>query len=182
MSIAKLEYVKKSRKVWTCSKCREEIPIGSKVIGFAVGFRGYDQKRCGDKPECFPTYSERESSMVAEIYGAQESMDLGACESLDDLENAVQDVIDACESVCDEYESGEMYDINEMLQERVDILRSAGEELQGWADALDDEPEWEGFREENPDGTEEEFQVAHEEWLDAAREAANEAINNMEMP
>ena len=69
MSVAKIYKVKKTRKVWTCTKCRQEIPIGSPAVNFAVGFRGRTQYR-HDTPQCRPKTSELESSAVATVYAA----------------------------------------------------------------------------------------------------------------
>lgn len=177
MSVARIYPTTKSRKVWTCGSCGTVLPIGSPVLSFAVGFRGYDQKRC-TKPECYPSLSQRESSAVATVYAAQENFDLGSCTSLDDLVNAVQDVADACDEVADEYESNEMIEVNQDLQERADTVRSAGEELEGWDADLDEEP-----TEDDEDEDEgEDFDTRHEAWLDEARAVAQEAIDSMELP
>lgn len=208
MSLARIYTTQKSRKVWTCSKCRREIPVGSKVLSFAVGFRGFEQKRCGDNPTCYPTRGERESSLLAEIYDAADGIDLGSAESLDDLTNAVQEVIDACESVASQYQDNEMFEINYELQERAEMVEAAGEQLSSWADDLEDEPDEneERFNEEecgscqgsgttendeancdDCDGrgylaAEESFEDAHDAWLEEAAQAAQQAIDEMELP
>lgn len=176
MSLARLYTTQKSRKVWTCSKCRTELPVGSKVISFAVGFRGREQRRCGDKPGCYPKPSERESSLVASIYAAQEELDLSACESTVDLESALEDVAGACDEVADEYESNEMYDVNADLQERAEAVRNAGDELRNWSPD-EEEPQEEDFL-----GRESTYQKVHDEWLDEARASAQEAVNSMDLP
>jgi hypothetical protein len=167
MSVARVYTSKKVRKDWKCEKCGAAIRKGvDGRITFSVGFRGYEHTRC-TRPECFPSTSERESSAVATVYAAQESVDLASCQSLEDLESAIQEVVDACEEVADEYESNEMFEINEDLQERAQTIRDAGESLSGWSDSLDDEPSVDGF---------------DDDWLEAAREAAQDAINEMELP
>jgi hypothetical protein len=189
MSLARLYYTKKSRKPYTCTKCRETIPVGSPVVTFAVGFRGRDQRR-HNTPDCAPTLSDRESSAVSAVYAAQESVDLDSCHTLSDLQDAVQEVVDACREVAEEYESNPMYDINYDLQERAETLNSAADDLESWADGLDDEPDEEidcedcgGEGCETCGGTGKVAgEDAHEEWLDAARDAAQEAIDNIELP
>lgn len=181
MSLAKLHTTEKSRKEWRCGSCGDVIPKGSKVIRFTVGYRGRPQERCS-KPECFPKPSERESSMVAEVYAAQESVDFGSADSREDIEAMLQDVQDACESVASQYEENPMFESNYDMQERAEQIRSAGDELENWADSLEDEPEeneqdYGAFEnEENP------YQAAHDAWMEEARSAAHEAVNNMELP
>lgn len=194
MSLARIYTTQKSRKVWTCSKCRTDLPVGSKVLSFSVGFRGVEQKRCADKPSCAPTRAELESSQVATVYGAMDGIDWSSRETLDDLESAVQEVADACREVADEYESNEMYEINEQLQERASTLNDAADTLEGqdWKDGLDDEPVLEDYpvdahAQDLPESSEEEydedaFNDAHDEWLEAARTAAESFVNDVELP
>lgn len=158
MSLARLYHTKKSRKVWHCSKCGREIPVGSPVIGFAVGFRGFEMKRCGDNPKCYPRPSERESSAVATVYAALEGIDLEGCNTLEELREAVEEVASACHEVADEYEANEMYEINYDLQERADMIRSAGEELESWESGIEDDD------------------------IETQRQAARDAIDGMELP
>lgn len=179
MSLAKLHITEKSRKEWTCRSCGDKIPKGSRVIRFTVGFRGAPQERCS-KTECYPQPSERESSLVAEVYAAQENVDFSEAKSRDDIDAMIQDVVDACESVCSQYEDNPMFDNNYDMQERTDQIRSAGEELENWSDGIEDEPteeDWAQLYEEA-----ESFEEAHDTWLDAAREAAQDAVNEMELP
>lgn len=175
MSLAKLHITEKSRKIWRCRKCGVEIPKGSRVIRFTVGFRGRPQERCS-KPECYPLPSERESSLVADVYAAQESVDFSTAQSKEDIDNMIQDVISACEEVVGQYEENPMYDNNYDMQERADQIRSAGEELENWSDSLDDEPE-QGEYERDED-----FEIRLEEWMVEARDAAESAVNDMELP
>ena len=174
MSQARLYFTKKSRKVWNCSSCHEEIPVGSPVISFAVGFRGWEQKRCS-KPGCYPTPSQRESSLVATVYAAQENADIASAGCLDDLYAIRDEIADACDEVADEYESNEMYDINYDLQERAEAIRSAGDELRNWEpenDEPEEDPEWDGDDDE----------PSFEDWMEESRESLQEAINNMQLP
>jgi ribosomal protein L37AE/L43A len=208
MSQARLYHTKKSRKVWTCSSCHEEIPVGSPVISFAVGFRGWEQKRCS-KPGCYPTPSQRESSLVAGVYSAQESAEpnIESAGCLDDLYSIRDEVADACDEVADEYEGNEMYDINYDLQERAEAVRSAGDELRNWEpdedEPQEDEDQFQDEKCEECDGTgttendeascthcdgtgyigeREDYDDEHDTWLEAAKESLREAISSMELP
>lgn len=178
MSLAKLHITEKSRKEWTCGSCGDVIPKGSRVIRFTVGYRGFPQERCS-KPECYPKPSDRESSLVSEVYAAQEAADFSACSSKEDLDSIIEDVQAACENVVSEYEANEMFERNYDLQERADTIRNAGEELDSWADNIDDEPQED---DKETWGEHLSFAEAHSNWLEDAREAAMDAVNNMELP
>lgn len=175
MSVARTYSVKKTRKVWTCTKCRQEIPIGSPAINFAVGFRGRTQYR-HDTPQCRPKTSELESSAVSAVYAAQEDVDIDSLDSLEDISDAVQQVVDALEEVQQEYEDNEMFEVNEDLQQRAEILESSADTLGSWDASLDSEPERDDFT--NADA----YHEAHTAWLEEVKEIAQEAINNIELP
>jgi hypothetical protein len=204
MSQARIYTTKKVQKDWVCGKCRTPIRKGvDGRISFAVGFRGYEQTRC-TKPECRPTRSELESSAIASIYDAMDSIDYDSLQSLDDLTEARDSVVEAVNEVASEYEGNEMYDISEDLQERVSILEGASSELENW------EPEGEAPEDEKDcdecDGTGQvESSIDHDvapdveceqcegtgkvendedldEWLQEARESLQAAIDEMELP
>lgn len=175
MSVARTYSVKKTRKVWTCTKCRQEIPVGSPAINFAVGFRGYTQYR-HDTPQCRPKTSELESSAVSAVYAAQEDVDIDSLDSLEDISDAVQRVVDALEEVQQEYEDNEMFEVNEDLQQRAEILESSADTLGSWDASLDSEPERDDF------ASAEAFEEAHETWLGEVKETAQQAIDDIELP
>jgi RecJ-like exonuclease len=145
-----------------------------------------------------------ESSAIASIYDAMDSIDYDSLQSLDDLTEARDSVVEAVNEVASEYEGNEMYDINEDLQERVSILEGASSELENW------EPEGEAPEDEKDcdecDGTGQvESSIDHDvapdveceqcegtgkvendedldEWLQEARESLQAAIDEMELP
>lgn len=162
-----------------CGKCGDPIRKGiDRRRTFAVGFRGYEQTRCM-KSECTPTRSELESSAVASVYDAIDSLDLSGIDNQDDFESARDEVVSAAEEVCDEYESNEMYEINYDLQERADMLRSAADELSSWAPE-NDEPQEDDFDAE--DSEFDSFEEAHAAWAEETRESLQQAIDDMELP
>lgn len=167
MSLAKVNQIGRVRKPGKCGKCGLEINKGDPAVRFSVGFRGFTQTRC-TKPECYPKPSERESSLVADVYAAQEGVDLSTAGNLEDLTQARDDMVTATQEVAGQYEDSEMYDRNEDLQERAETLNSAAEALEQW------EPEG-----EEPEGGDAE---AYEVWLEAARESLQGAIDEMELP
>ena len=105
---------------------------------------------------------------MADVYAAQEEVDLSTAGSLEDLTTTRDDVANATREVAGQYEDSEMFDKNYDLQERAEQLNSAADELEGW------EPE-----DEEPD---EEDEEAHEAWLETARESLQSAIDGMELP
>ena len=178
MSQARVHRAKKARKEWTCGKCKTIVKVGEPVLSFSVGFRGREQRRC-DKPTCYPTRSERESSMVASVYDAIDSTDWSSLGSLEDLQTALQDIATAMREVAEEYEGSEMYEKNEDLQQRAETLNSSADELEGW------EPTWTEPTEEDKSSWgdhKNSFEDAHNEWLDGAREEAQQAADEAELP
>lgn len=182
MSIARVHTTKKSRKVWTCGSCRTELPIGSPVISFSVGFRGSEQRRCL-KPECYPTRSQLESSAVSTVYAAIEENNVDSATTYEELIAIRDAIVEACEEVASEYESNEMYDINYDLQERAETIRSAGDDLSTWepdSEEPDIAEEGEGDDEDGePVG---ESAESHDDWLEEARESLRDAIENIDLP
>jgi hypothetical protein len=180
MSLAKINLIKKVRKSTECEKCHDAINIGDPAVKFAVGFRGRTRVRCS-KSACFPKPSERESSLVADVYAAQEEADVSGAGSLEDLETVRDDVVTATREVSGQYEDSEMFEKNYDLQERADTLNSAADELEGWEPTEEepsaDDEEW------TVDGTEyTDYDEAHAAWLEAARQSLAAAIDEMELP
>jgi hypothetical protein len=166
MSLAKVNRIGRVRKPGKCEKCGLEIKVGDPAVRFAVGFRGFTRTRC-TKPECFPKPSERESSLVADLYAAQEELDLSTAGTLEELEQARDDIANAAREVATQYEDSEMFEKNYDLQERADMLNNAADELENW------EPEG-----EEPEEDADEYET----WIDAARSSLESAINEMETP
>lgn len=179
MNLAKLSFVKSSRKEFTCSKCREVIPKGSSTVRFTVGFRSRYVQTRHNKPECMPTRAERESSAVATIYDVQDRVDVSSASSQEELEAIRDEVASACEEVASEYEDNEMYEKNYDLQERAEQIRSAGQELEGW-EPEDTEPTEDNWSPEDDDH--DTWEDAHEAWLEEARSSLEAAIDEMDLP
>lgn len=163
----------------TCGKCGTAIVKGQdRRRTFAVGFRGWEQTRCM-RPECTPTRAELESSAVADVYSAMDDIDYASLGTTDDFTEARDSVVSAIEDVASNYESNEMYEINEVLQERVDILQSAASDLEQW------EPGESEPNEDDPESWGDEyasFEDAHDAWLEETREALESAIQEVELP
>jgi len=180
MSLAKVNRIGKVRKATACEKCGDAINVGDPAVKFAVGFRGRTRVRCS-KSACFPKPSERESSLVADVYAAQEDADVEGAESLDDLHEIRDAVAEAAREVASQYEDSEMFEKNYDLQERADTLNNAADELDQWEPSEDepseDEEEW------TVDGTDyTDYEEARTAWLSTARSSLEAAIDQMELP
>jgi hypothetical protein len=175
MSLAKIYTTKKSRKEWKCGKCGDVIPVGSKVISFAVGFRGREQKRC-EKVSCFPLRSDLESSLVSGAYAALEAVDLEGLDSLEEVQAALEEAAQGVEEVVSEYEQNPMYDVNEDLQERVSILEAAASELQSFEPSTP-EPELDDYEDD-----EETYNADYAEFMETVRDEAGNLLDEVELP
>ena len=180
MSLAKLSIIEKSRKEFECSKCGETIPKGSSTVRFSVGFRGRVQTR--HNPKCFPKPSERESSIIADIYAAQEDFDISGLETVDDITSAIGDVQSACDEVIQQYSDNPTYDGNDDLQERVSTIESARDELDQWESNIDVADPGEESEMLWDEDSYESWQAHHDAYVEAMRDAANNAVDNMELP
>lgn len=192
MSVAKVETVKASRKdQGKCEKCGTELPKGTGYRYFYVGFRSnVKHVRCM-KAECSPRQSERESSKVATWYAAQESFEdrIDQATDKDEIESAVQEAGAAARELADEYrEAADAWESgNETLEEKAEHWESQADEIENWSYDGDEEPEKCPRHED--DGEEHDSQVyencsecqhVRSEWLEEVREAAREAVNNVE--
>lgn len=180
MSLAKVHLVKKARKdQGKCGHCGIDLVKGNPYIHFTVGYRGPTFRRC-TKPECAPLPSERESSLVASVYAAQEEFSLDGCDTLDAIKENITVVAEAAREIGEQYESNNNDNFNggnSDLQERADTLNNYADELEGW------EPDSEEPEEENWDAESyETFEEAHQAWLDEAKQSAESVVNETELP
>ena len=140
MSMAKLK-TQRAAKEYECEACREQILRGESYISYKVGFRSRYVHRRHDLPGCRPKPSERESSLVADCYAAQEDFEAGTYESVDDIESAMQEVAERFREVAQQYddastdENGTEWNVE--AAERRDIVEAAADELDGWSPSGD---------------------------------------------
>ena len=172
MSVAKIESVKKTREERTCEKCRSTIAKGEPYLWFRIGFRSnHKHIRC-TKSTCYPKPSERESrDRIASIMAEQEEFDPQSYDSLEGMEDAVHQLAETLREQAESYREASTDDYGNVFnpenEERADTLEASADDIESWT-FDDEEPE---------DGTE-----AHDEWLEALREAAREAVDNIELP
>lgn len=178
MSVARVVTVKKAAKdQGKCGSCGVEINKGDGYHWWKMGFRSnYKYKACL-KSECFPSPSSRESSKFATIMAAQETFhsQIDNADSQDVIESLVEDVASAVEEVQSEYQDAldQWEHGNEALQEKVDHYDGMVSEIQSFQ-LTESEPEKEDF------SSDEEFQTAHDEWLEHARQEAIDAVEGIE--
>lgn len=199
MSVAKVNTVNKAAKdQGSCMKCGDKLPKGSAYLWYTVGFRSRSKYVRCTKPECFPKPSERESSKLADVYGAMEdasaSIDIAdgdtPGELIGNLQEQLQVVADTIREVADQYRESATNPntgivFNTASEERADTLDSAAEELEGWQ-PNDSEPDRCGeHQDEDLDSDEvqecDDCIAMGEEWADTVRSEALEALTNVEL-
>lgn len=195
MSQARVHTVTKAAKdQGKCEHCGAPLPKGGPYRWYSVGFRShYKHKRCM-LPKCTPTQADRESSLLAEIYTAQES----ASATLDSLSqsdptapddfvsqvrDAVTEVADAVDSVAQQYrDQDEAFGGSGSTEaaERADTLEGASGDLQGWdpdrdePEACDDHDAWQDACDACADNW--------SAWVDDVVQQARDAIDGVELP
>lgn len=187
MSVARVTRVERSVKdPGPCGArgCEKVLVKGDPYLWFKVGFRSrYKHVRCVDH---FPRASERESSMVASVLAAQEDFadQIGSLESVDDIRSAIEAVAEAAREVASEYETastdqnGTVW--NTDAEERYNTLESAADELDSWQPDEDEPTECDEHNEITEGCDDCASNV--EEWLEALRTSASDAVDGMELP
>ena len=181
MSLAKVEQVKAARKPQgECESCGTEIKVGDPYLHFTVGFRStFKRVRCTAGP-CHPRPSERESSKLAAVYAAQENahdtIRLLTVEGQDydafieSIKEVMSGLADETREVVEEYRDAAVdpngNTFNSVAEERADTLEGAADEVENW----------------DPDSDEPQDGESDEEWVDAVKDEAYQAIDGMEMP
>lgn len=132
--MAKVRFVKRSRAVWECGKCRARIPVGEGYFWWKPRY-GSRKVRC-EKPECRFTQADTTTSKMAEVYSAIDDatsqINDWDGESSDDLQSVMEECASAVRAVADEYESAAeaMNGAGESHQEKADELNSFADELE----------------------------------------------------
>lgn len=201
MSIAKITTVTKAKKdQGKCGRCGKELPAGAPYRWFTVGFRSsYKHRRCMERA-CDPKNSELESSKLSEVYAVQENFDIAGCTTINDIEEAVHAAGDEIRTVADEYTEASVNPntgmvFNTEAEERGQTLESSADELDSWAhdeefercdahDGSDEDVDPEDF-EVGDEGPKYECKDCAEMWeqfIEDARVAAAEAVDNIDLP
>lgn len=194
MSLAKIYTVAKCQKdQGECEKCHTPLPKGSAYRWFKVGFRSrYKHKRCM-KTECSPRESERESSLVAGIYAAQEGFKPDDAGSVDELKDMLNDVAEQVREVASAYSEAAdaMGEAGEEQRERAEHYESQADDVENTDLSAYEDDECEtcnatglvdGKTPEEPapcpecDGT-----GKNPDALDLARQTAQEGVDAIEM-
>lgn len=199
MSQAKIHIIKKAQKPQgKCQVCGVEINPGDPYRFFVKGFRSkFKNVRCM-KVECTPTRGQRESSMLADIYDAQDAFNADDIMTVDDATSALEEVASVARELGEQYrEAGTNpntgIEFNMDNIERAETLENAADELESWSFEGDDEPEaCEVHKEDeendvnrampDEDGDCPDCQDIYDQWLEELREAVRSAVDEMELP
>jgi hypothetical protein len=203
MSLAKLNTSVFAARKGATLNCERGHPIakGEKYIWYKVGFRSRTKHVRCMRPEHAPRDSERESSILSEVYAAQES----ARDSLDTLDPAtveeqdLNDIITAAaesvQAVAEQYrEAAEAFGGAGDNADRADTLEGSASEMETWS--LQGSPEGCGQSWRDINGNEADSEEIHEEptegcddcadkrreWGEEAIEEARELIDGIELP
>jgi hypothetical protein len=175
----------KPKPLRKCEKCGKTIELGMpyKHVSPKSGpYGGVKRIRCADCPSWKP--SELSSSKMASIMAAQEEFDVSDCESVEDINDRLNDFAATVREVGEEYKESaqNMEDGFGHSTEMSQDLESKGDELDGWADDLEN-----GVDEKEPDACEahtdegnvakdgDDCEACQELWDDALEEMRNEA-------
>ena len=145
MSIARITTVQKSMKPGTCEKCRTDLPKGSAYLWFVVGFRSKNKRTRCLKPECFPRDSERESSLLADVYAARESAEdsIANASDAEEMTSIIEEYAEAIREVASQYEESKEDEngnvFNTVAEERQEALESAADDIESAAGDIEDQ-------------------------------------------
>lgn len=128
--MGKVQYIKKSRKAYTCGKCRQTIPVGSPYYRGILNFHP-PIIRCGDcglksYEVTGSEYSRAVGELVetwAETYAIEEGVWESVAKALQEIYDGVEERYENIPEGLKEGRSGEL------LQERMDELQGAIDEL-----------------------------------------------------
>lgn len=131
MSIARV-YSHPSRKEYTCEKCRQPIPKGDTYLSYKVGFRSrYTHRRhVGCRPRNSELESSMLSEAYAAVEGAEDA--ISSAEVAEDFTAALEEAASGIREVAEQYrEAAEaMGGAGYENEERADALESAADELE----------------------------------------------------
>lgn len=128
--MAKIQKIEKSRKEQKCSKCGNIIPVGSEYLKAKPRYRSPIIRctKCGLRSweTSSSDYIQTVGSLVEnwqEDYGVSES-------TIDDIRSVLEELRDTCQESLDNMpESLQYSETGELLQERIDCLDSAINDL-----------------------------------------------------
>lgn len=128
--MGKVQIIQKSRKEHKCKKCGKVIPVGSKYYKGSINFHP-DIIMCTDcKLECWEVTTSDYQLQVGEIiyrwqenYGIDESTADNIASDLEGIRDELQDKLDNMPEQLQDSDTGTL------LQERIDSLESAIDEL-----------------------------------------------------
>lgn len=182
MSLAKIQHVKSARKAQgKCEVDGTEINPGDPYKHYSVGFRGRKRVRCVTCPD--PRPSERESSLLADVYAAQESADVESITTTADAVEVIAEFSEAVREVAEQYQAAAEAapGLGAESEERAEALRSSAAAVEN-----DFSPDTYLIR-YDANGDDSGQTYAEDEALPAAvlddlRQTVREAIDQIELP
>lgn len=128
--MGKVQYVKKSRKEWTCRKCRKSIKIGDSYYRGVINFQPDIIRCCNCGLQSWEVTSSEYQLAVGEVvYRWQETYSLDD-DTADSLISALEDIkVDVEDRLDNMPDSLRESPTGELLQERIDMLDGAIDEL-----------------------------------------------------
>lgn len=166
---------KRGEYVLRCTRCGQPIEYGQPYVWFKQkAARGGVKKSF--HPGCPIRPSDRTTSRMGQVWDAQAEFDAYACDSIDQLHSALEELAGVVREVEAEYresvenmEAGfghRTYQADE-LEEKAEALEAWADELEEWEPQEPDEPEQEDGQDDD------EHQEAVDAWLDDARGSAD---------
>lgn len=175
----------KAGKTYACDRCRADILPGTKyyVWSFRYGGPRFQHEACG-----YPQRSQLTQSKLSAVYGAIEGFNPSGAESADEIAGMMTGVAEVAREVAEEYREAvsamNMEGSGNENEERADALETFADDLESEAGDIEGE-EWEAEEVEegeeapavpvNQDGD------TFEEWLEALRDRANEAVGGLDL-
>ena|SRR5262252_4666361 len=185
--MAQTHYVK-SRRVGkkgayqlTCKSCGKPIEIGQPYKWFKQKTT-YGGIKKSYHPDCKIPPSHRTTSRMGVIYDAQDTLDFGGCETVEDCQAELQSFAETVREIGEEYaesadnmEDGfghETYQSQE-IRERAEALEQWADDLESWEFSGDDEPVQgeEDVPDEEPE-SDDDYEQRLDAWRDEIRDDA----------
>lgn len=184
----RVTHVASSRSTQLCGRCGKEIKKGA-PYKWAKRFKGPKMIRC-DTCEFRPT--DLSTSKMAIIEECLSEINLGACETVEEMRSVCEEVATTIKEVAEEYResSTNIEDGFGHATEQSEELSQKADELENWADEIEAAPDnVEQFDEETTmaeikerakvdDDQDDMLEEERESWLQSTRDEIDSILNN----
>lgn len=137
--MGKVTHVKKSRKEFTCSKCRQVIPVGSEYYRGELNFQSpiIRCSKCGLQ-SWEVTTSDYQLRIGEILYRLDDNYDLSSIDCVDEIISELNDISSELEDKLGNMpESLQDSDSGTLLQDRIDCIECVVSELTSFYDSFD---------------------------------------------